>query len=427
MRKVTVDGVDTVAAMMSETMRTLSDSGKGTSLLARSFDLKSAYRQLAIADDSIQWARICAYNPKERKSECCQQYSMPFGGRASVVSFIRCWRALQRLAHQLLIIVSCYSDDYVCTSPDELAGNAASSFGLLLELLGWEYDREGSKADTMSNRVTSLGVVFGLQASCSGLVHVSNTDSRKEEITQKLDEVISSRFLRKAETAKLKGRLTFAEGHLFGRSARACFNSLTRHLFQHPLDSRLSEDCLADLGIFRASLEKARPRCVDINVRETLYLFTDAHYEQRAGGLGAVLYDDAGRVVAWFGHGLSTEDCSGLNINDSDQIITELEALGVLASLRLWRSRLKGRHVLAFVDNEGARGAILRGRSPNRILHQVAHEVAKEEEQGGIICWYSGVRSFSNPADAPSRLIPAPSLPLALRANLTSAAWRLQP
>ena len=70
MCKVTVDGADTVAAMMSETMRALREAEKFSAMLAGSFDLKSAYRQLAISDESLQWARICAFNPSSRKAEC---------------------------------------------------------------------------------------------------------------------------------------------------------------------------------------------------------------------------------------------------------------------------------------------------------------------------------------------------------------------
>ena len=64
MCEVTVYGTDTIAAMMAESMRTLKEQGKqSTSLSAKSFNFKSAYRQLAIADDSLPWARVCVLNP----------------------------------------------------------------------------------------------------------------------------------------------------------------------------------------------------------------------------------------------------------------------------------------------------------------------------------------------------------------------------
>ena len=144
MCKGAVDGVETVAVMMAESLRALKDHGKSSSLRARSFDLKSAYRQLAISQESLPWARICVFN-------------MPFGGRALVVAFIRCARAIQWLARWIYIILSCYYDDYMNVSPEDRAKTSEEAFVMLLDLLGWRYDKDGSKSDSMSDQVSSLG------------------------------------------------------------------------------------------------------------------------------------------------------------------------------------------------------------------------------------------------------------------------------
>ena len=123
--RVTVDGVDTIGAMSSMLMSCLAGHGRSTKLMGRSFDLKSAYRQLAISDSSLKWARIAVYSPSENKAVCFQQYCLPFGARSSVVGFIRCARMLQWLAHQLDLVNSCYFDDYVNISPDVLAAMGA--------------------------------------------------------------------------------------------------------------------------------------------------------------------------------------------------------------------------------------------------------------------------------------------------------------
>ena len=52
-----------------------------------------------------------------------------------------------------------------------------------------------------------------------------------------------------------------------------------------------------------------------------------------------------------------------------------------------------------FVDNEGARLAILKGRSSDAVLNAVAHEAALLEDANGILAWYACVPSPSNPAD----------------------------
>ena len=92
---------------------------------------------------------------------------------------------------------------------------------------------------------------------------------------------------------------------------------------------------MEDLRASRKSFSAGKPRCVDVNAREVLYLSTDARSESGSGGMGAVLYNGQGCVFSWFGQALSAEECEGLNVLDFEQIIIELEALAVLASLSL--------------------------------------------------------------------------------------------
>lgn len=63
-------------------------------ILGMTFDLKSAYRQLAVSDASLKRARLAANDPHQRKTELYQQYSLPFGARAWVIAFIRCARMI---------------------------------------------------------------------------------------------------------------------------------------------------------------------------------------------------------------------------------------------------------------------------------------------------------------------------------------------
>ena len=143
--KCTVDGTDCIAG------------------LGRSFDLKSAYRQLAVADTSLKWARLAVFCPEDRQTHCFQQFSLPFGAKASVVAFLRCARLIQWLGLKLsLMVTCCYFDDYVCVSSPQLSKNSEMTFETILELLGWKYDRSGDKADSMTSEVSALGVQLDL-------------------------------------------------------------------------------------------------------------------------------------------------------------------------------------------------------------------------------------------------------------------------
>ena len=164
--KVTVDGPDTIAASAAETIRSLQSVGKSTKLKARALDLKSAYRQLPLADASLKCARLSRYNPEAGAAECFQQYAVPLGARASVVAFISCARALQWLALQIYLIVTCYFDDYCNLAPKEGSDNAETALTMLFDLLGWAYDCDGPRSGSMSESVSLLGVVliFRIQA-----------------------------------------------------------------------------------------------------------------------------------------------------------------------------------------------------------------------------------------------------------------------
>ena len=402
--KPTVDGVDTIAAMSAELMKALDEQGKSKALKGRSFDLTSAYRQLPVADSSLQWAKITAFDPESKRPACFQQYALPFGAKGAVVAFIRCARALQWIAHQLLLVISCFYDDYVLVSPESTCDNAERSYGLLLDLLGWSYDKEGEKSDRMSKQVSALGVLIDFSSSGSGQVFIDNTENRKKELVKALDEAREAGRLSPQEAAKLKGRMSFAEGQIFGRVCRGFFNSLSQHVRNPTKNDVLDEQCMRDLTKFRETFINSKRRVVDSCSKEVFYVFTDASFEDdRSAGLGAILFDEKGRALDYFSTRLLPEDCDRLFSSDREQLITELEALAVLAALCLWHQRLVAKHVVIFCDNEGAKGAILKGYSPSKWLHDIACKIAAAEEAASLFIWYSRVPSESNPADDPSR------------------------
>ena len=90
-----MDGPDVISAFATFLMRCLADNGKSTELVGRSLDLASAYRQLAIADDSLCHAYLSVYDPTKESAALFQQVALPFGSRTAVNAFIRCARFLQ--------------------------------------------------------------------------------------------------------------------------------------------------------------------------------------------------------------------------------------------------------------------------------------------------------------------------------------------
>ena len=403
--KCTVDGVDTIAATIARTMKELRAKGLPTSLLGRSFDLKSAYRQLAVSDKSLKWARLAVFSPADKQTHCFQQYSLPFGARSSVVAFLRCARMLQWLALKLDIIVTCYFDDYVCISGPSLASNTAKCFETLLDLLGWKYDKSGDKADEMSDTIAALGVVFDLNRTKEGSVVVSNTEKRKADVCSQIQEAVQKGCITQHAAASLKGRLGFAEGQLFGRGVKRLINELGKHALHPPRGNVLQESTLQALSDVAERIEKAHPRLVDCYTEDTYLMFTDACFDSEAkeGGIGGVLIDKHGTVVSWFGQRVPRTFCESFMAENQEQAIGELEAFAVLTGLDLWKQTLKSKHLICFVDNEGARYLILKGYSGNAVISRIVHNIALVEERYFILPWYSRVPTECNIADPPSR------------------------
>lgn len=61
----------------------------GLELLGKSFDLKSAYKQLGIAESSLWASYVAVYNPRSRKPEVFHLKAVPFGATRSVYCFLR--------------------------------------------------------------------------------------------------------------------------------------------------------------------------------------------------------------------------------------------------------------------------------------------------------------------------------------------------
>ena len=136
--KVDVDSVDVVCAAVCRFMQVLSQWGVPSQIHGKTYDLKSAYRQIGIHPADLKYACVAVYDPNQKKPVVWQQLSMPFGARASVVAFVRCARALQWIANQVLHIpTTSFFDDFLLLARPQLHAGTARAFELMLDVLGW--------------------------------------------------------------------------------------------------------------------------------------------------------------------------------------------------------------------------------------------------------------------------------------------------
>ena len=86
------------------------------------------------------------------------------------------------------------------------------------------------------------------------------------------------------------------------------------------------------------------------------------------------------------------------------QVIGQAELAPTLIASRVWSSRLKGRFVVWWLDQDAARQALVKGYSPVWESATIVDEVALKLSWINCNSWYARVPTASNPADAASRL-----------------------
>ena len=404
--QATADNVDVICAMLLQLMAGLRERGKSTVLRARSFDLAAAYRQLCVAPTSKPFSYICVYNPHKKTNEVFAQVCLPFGSKAAVNAFIRCSRCIQWLACKCLYLpTTCYYDDFVVASPPQLQQSSESSMCLLFELLGWAYDKEGPKADTFSELVSSLGVVIDLSKSVSGQVEVMNTEKRKKDLMDIISTVLKDGVLQYKDGQILNGKLAFAHGQIFGLSAKYVLQSVYDHIYAKPFRAKISDELTNALQFFRDRLVASLPRMINMATRHTRFILTDASFEPTLnGGIGGVLCSPDGKVEQWFQMQLKPEHIEPFMTKDQENAIAELETLAVVMAMRIWSSVIFSQHLVFCLDNDVSRFGLIKGYSSAPGVTSLVRLASQICEEAMILPWFLRVASPSNIADFPSRL-----------------------
>ncbi|CAE7862532.1 unnamed protein product [Symbiodinium sp. KB8] len=181
--------------------------------------------------------------------------------------------------------------------------------------------------------------------------------------------------------------------------------TIDHHARTGATSKKLPPAVVSALTVLRERLRSAIPLQISSVALSTWYLFTDGSCEAaaRTGAVGAVLYDQCGRVVSAFSESVPTRVMHDL-LQDSANPIYELELFPVLISFRKWASRLAGSQVVSFVDNDAAKYALVRSCSATQTGAAIVDAIRLLEQRFQLRVWYARVPTHSNPADAPSRL-----------------------
>lgn len=303
------------------------------------------------------------------------------------------------------LIWSSFYDDFVVMSPIALSRSSELTVQALFKLLCWLFAEEGRKCIPFSKSCEALGVVFNLEEAHSLKCRISNTETRKQELTAELHNVLECGRLTKLEAQKLRGRMQFADSQLFGRVGKRCIKTLSD--FSSSRKIQLDRGDRLFIQLFIRLLNSGKPRVIGPSNVPPVVVLTDACYERESRdlvcGLGAVLQDTRSNTKMFFSVQLDAKQRHMLGESCKKQIIFEAETLCAVLAILLWDELLKDRKCFLFVDNEGTKFSLMKGSSENDRVDCLSRIFAEKESDSNCLCWLSRVSSHSNLADLPSR------------------------
>ena len=404
--KLDLHVVDTFVATIKAFFQAMTAAGRETLVLAKTYDLKSAYRQVPVLSSHLKFAYFCIYKHEKKAVEIYRSRTLPFGATHSVFSFLRLARMIHCIATRgAKLITTNFYDDFILASPPALQDSARNSMELIFLLTGWEFATEGRKATDFAEVCNALGVSFDLRDACRGVLKVQNTQKRIDELVEFLTQVRERKRLDRNETLKLRGRLGFADGFLHGRLGTLILKRLIDHAYGST--SYMDESMVNVLGWMVKRLQTAGPKKVDSCTVREWCVFTDASFEpdEKKAGLGGVLVDSDGECTAWFGLQLDESACNLLGADVKDTIIYELELLAACVALEAWAPFLSSSYPVHYGDNDSVRFALIRGVAQGVVAENIMQFHLEIEVSFNSNIWFARVPTEANIADLPSRAL----------------------
>ncbi|CAE7283274.1 unnamed protein product [Symbiodinium sp. CCMP2592] len=392
--------LDVVAAMALACLRQL----PGTPMLGKTFDLKSAYRQMFVSPDDLKEAYIAYFSHRERKVIVRQMLALPFGATRAVFSYLRVAHSMWYIGcWALKLIWSHFFDDFLSLATQIEAKAVDLAISSLFRLLGWKVSEDKDKP--FAESFAALGVRVSFERFLQGEVLFHNTDKRILEVSATLRHAADDPALTQKDLSRIRGRMVFAGGQLFGRAGRLCVAALAGEGCS--TKANLSNDAKQAMLQFADLLEANWPRVLRDVSADPVYIFTDASYSEVSGGtfcgIGGVCFDHKGHPLGFFSEELSCFQKRLLGEGRSKTIIFEAELATIVIAYVFWKDWLRGKPAVIFVDNNSARDVSISGTSRNDVGKSLASLLLTVESLAKTFSWFARVPSPADIADTPSR------------------------
>eukprot|EP00435_Cladocopium_sp_Y103_P068239 s333_g31.t1 len=373
----------------------------------KTMDLKSAYKQWALAPCEISKAILTLKHPESNVVYGFECLTLPFGSVASVICFNRIARLYQRILNEVLVLATNYFDDYPIIELGYLAKSTESTLKAVADLLGFNvaYDKDLP----FSRRADLLGVTLNLEDDTMQCVKVSNKQSRVLEMSTALQKIISERCIFPAMMPSMFGRLQFCEAQILGRQGRLAMADL--RILERSASKKvsLSQDHIDAFESLMNRLTSGTPRTIMTTKPSTPCLvFTDGACEPNGdsfiGSIGGVLVipTEGSFAVRAFGCYMDESVMRGWSNEGKKHLIGPVELYAVAMARTIWSKFLCDRSIF-FVDHGGVLASLISGAARDSIWRVLLLEMERSDSALPSMSWFARVASASNIGDGPSR------------------------
>ena len=298
-----------------------------------------------------------------------------------------------------------YVDDFTQIEPAAVM-DARVCMESILDLLGWSYKQEVNKSLPFHSKFTALGVVFDFRQAECGILVISDKEERATAILQSLDEAVAAGYLPPPVASTLRGRLQYARSQTFGTCGAYGLRALAAFAAGKGPEA-LSLEALQ--AFWAAYFRCRRPRQVQIGcVERPILIFTDGAVEVGDQGkqvtIGAVLIEpNSLGSPEYFSAVVCREKVADWASAGTMHPVHQAELLPAAVALATWAGKVAAKRAILFLDNEAARGALIRGYSPLLASAEIVSGFWIAAAEAQVYCWLDRVASSGNPADGPSR------------------------
>ena len=365
-------------------------------------DHKSAYKALPVDPEQSKLAVIVLRSPADGKYYAFFSRTLLFGSTASVLHYNIFARIVTELFNKIFgIPLISFFDDFGCLMRPDLLHDALRTFQRFCGALNVVLKVEKTE---VGHRIPFLGLLGDFPSlSNGGRLAVSLTTEKADSWLNLVLTVLKEGRISHQVLEGLIGKLSFSQAALFGKFARSQMRVLYRKLYRKIYCSQLSHRERAVLIWWCAIFRELSPRITrDIKRFPDFVLYSDAASTRsqiaailfkggQSGPPKIELLTKGGTPKFW------------IRLFHRTNLIYGLELLALLGFIFANRHRLKGSSINAYLDNNNALCALIRGDSNTAVIADMVAVFWLVLQKYGIDIWLGRVCSKLNIADHPTR------------------------